>query len=115
RAEDSTSSATYGETVRLPATGDLTLPAGTYEIVLSYGWKISHTSTTCRTRLVEDTTTLGETVEHTSESTGDWQYETRTLTKVLTAADYNWSMTFSESGSYTAYVTDCQLSIHRTV
>ena len=97
--------------VRLPVAGDLTLPAGTYLLAVSYGWNRDSTSTDFEAEVREDDVRIGEHHKEVSfnndgtfESTGTDQrfYTTREFHRVLTAGDYHWDFRYrSAAGAAT--------------
>lgn len=115
--EQDVTSTTPASVVRLPASDDITLPAGTYRLDLSFTSKISDASADIRVSLEQGGSLLPTKgrfdIDQESDDDEPHSYH---LNLVLTAGDYNWEVLLASSNaSHTASMSDTTLSIWRLI
>ncbi len=108
------SSATFSEKLRLPATGDITLPAGTYVLDVSYSWASSHVDGQFQCRIAQNDSRIGKNHEQHPAIADDVHLAKRSYDIVLTADDYNWTFEIKNVGGYTSSTWDVYMRLYRT-
>ena len=115
-AEDlSTSSSTNftpKEKLRMPSSGDITLPAGTYELSVNYTWQLDNASGRMVINVLQDGTIIGEAPSYDHSHTRAVE-GARLFTRVLTAGGHNFSVEFSQFSGTTAFISDVQMRLWR--
>ncbi len=108
-------STSFVERMRIPSTGDVTMPAGTYLLSFTCTWRYEHSTNRFEAKLLQDAVQIGELLNTTSASTSSSQrnVNTKNVHVVLTAGDYNWSLEVRKSSSGTAAVYETYMSIYR--
>ena len=113
-SQSSDTTGSYTTKVRLPASGDITLPTGTYLLTASYTWKSQTSNKRFFSDVLEGSTGLDREHQQLAGSTSSESPATRVFHRVLTAGDYNWSIDFrSQASGDVAVIWDARLSIWR--
>lgn len=109
--ESTETSSTLVLKLRLPASDDITLPAGTYRLEVSYLYKLGSVNSAIDVRIRQDGVAMGGAL--VSERGVSYRPTTRLFTFVLTAGDYNWDLYFNEQGTNTSFIRDVQMQVWR--
>lgn len=122
-AVSTTTSTTFQLKLRMPAVGDVTLPAGTYLLGISYGWNHNATNSDFEAEIRENDVRIGEHhKQEPKDSTGIFgatgssqrRYTQREFHRVLSAGDFHWDIRFrTDNGSDQSSIWDVYMRIWR--
>ncbi len=118
-------SETFAEKVRIPSAGDITFPAGTYLLAVSYGWNHDSTNNDFEAEVRQNDVVIGQIHQEepsdvagafASTGTDQKHYVTREFHIVLGAGDFHFDVRFrtnnagDESAIWDAYMRIWRLS-----
>jgi hypothetical protein len=112
-SETTVNDAVFLSQVRLPATGNITFPAGTYLLSVSYRWTLSSTSSNFVCQVLEKGSQLGELHSQEPQDGLSKAFVTRLFHITLAAGDFNWDVQYKDGGAGTARMSDAYISIWR--
>lgn len=117
-AVSSTTSETFQAKLRMPTSGTITLPAGTYLLEVSYGWNHDDDKSDFEARVMENDVQIGLTHRQEPKDGGANQgyYTTRSFHRVLAAASYHFDLEYrSDSNGDESSIWDAYMRIWRMV
>ncbi len=101
--------------LRMPSSGTITLPAGTYCIEANYALSCSVTNGFASTRLRQDGSTIRSVNTDSPITSNRDTYVHVKVDKVLTADDYFWEIDFNDQSTGSTTISNTQLKIYRIV